>query len=109
MKQELLDNPLGFGHLLLAADTLLDGAAELTIVGPPEVLAPLQQAIDATFLPTVSLLRQVEGTPVPEVSREVLGARTQKGAYLCQHFTCQRPVTSVEELQALIAPLTRRT
>ena len=107
MKSEVLDNPLGFGHLLLTADTLLDGGAELTLVGPPQLLAPLQAEIDATYLPTVSLLRQLEGAPVPEVSREVLSVRTAPGASLCQHFTCQRPVTSVEGLRELLAPLTR--
>jgi uncharacterized protein YyaL (SSP411 family) len=41
------------------------------------------------------------------VSREVLAARTASGAWLCQHFACQRPVTSVEALETLLAPLTR--
>jgi uncharacterized protein YyaL (SSP411 family) len=107
MRSELLDNPLGFGHLLLAADTLLDGAAELTLVGPPELLTRLQAVVDATYLPTVCLLRQPEGAPVPEVSREVLSHRTAPGAYLCQHFACQRPVESVEALKQLLRPLTR--
>mgnify|MGYP001614132598 CR=1 FL=1 len=107
MKQQVLENPLGFGHLLLAADTLLDGAAELTLVGPPGQLATMQAVIDATYLPTVSLLRQELGEPIPEVSREVLAARTSTGAYLCQHFACQRPVDTVEGLEALLAPLTR--
>ena len=107
MKDPLMQNPLGFGHLLLAADTLLDGAAELTLIGPKEMLAPMQALIDATYLPTVSLLRRVEGTPIPEVYREVLCARTSRGAYLCQHFACQRPVDTVDALKKLLAPLTR--
>ena len=107
MKEEALENPLGFGHLLLAADTLLDGAAEVTLVGPPALLTKLQAVIDATYLPTVALLRQEAGAPIPEVTREVLSARTTAGAYLCQHFACQRPVASVEELKKLLAPLTR--
>ncbi len=107
MKEELLDNPLGFGHLLLCADTLLDGAAELTLVGSPQLVAELQAVVDRTYLPTVALLRQVTGAPVPEVTREVLSARTGSGAYLCQHFACQRPVQNAEDLVKLLAPLTR--
>jgi uncharacterized protein len=107
MRDQLLGNPLGFGHLLLTADTLLDGAPELTLVGSPEFIAPLQTLIDRTYLPTASLLRQVEGAPVPEVSREVLSARTSRGAYLCQNFTCQLPVQSVDALKKLLSPLTR--
>ncbi len=107
MKEELLDNPLGFGHLLLCADTLLDGAAELTLVGSAESIASLQAVVDRTYLPTVALLRQVSGAPVPEVTREVLSARSGEGAYLCQHFACQRPVQSPEALEKLLAPLSR--
>ena len=107
MREPMLKSPLGFGHLLCAADTLLDGTPELTLVGSADSLRPLQAVIDRTYLPTVSLLRQLEGAPVPEVSREVLIARTQPGAYLCQNFTCQLPVQSAEELQRKLKPLTR--
>ena len=107
MKSELLENPLGFGHLLLAADSLLDGAAELTLVGPPLLLAEFQRVVDATYLPTVALLRQVEAAPVPKIASEVLSARTGQGAYLCQHFACQLPVQSLQGLKKLLAPLTR--
>ncbi len=107
MRHQLLENPLGFGQLLLAADTLLDGAAELTLVGPEPLLAPMQALIDATYLPTISLLRHVEGSPIPEVTREVLSERKQPGAFLCQHFACQPPVKTVEALKQLLAPLTR--
>lgn len=109
MKHELMENPLGYGHLLLGVDTLLDGAAELTLVGSPELIATLQAQVDRTYLPTVSLLKQVEGAAVPEVSREVLNARTGPGAYLCQNFTCQLPAQSAEALKKLIAPLSRAT
>ena len=107
MKVEMLENPLAFGHLLLAADTMMDGAAEVTLVGTEPLIKTLQAVIDATYLPTVSLLRRLEGAPVPEVTREVLSARTMPGAYLCQHFACQRPVDSSEKLKKLLAPLTR--
>ncbi len=107
MKEELLDNPLGFGHLLLCADTLLDGAAELTLVGSPQFIASMQAVVDRTYLPTVCLLRQVTGAPVPEVTREVLSARTGTGAWLCQHFACQLPAQNPAALEKLLAPLTR--
>jgi hypothetical protein len=107
MREQMTKNPLGFGHLLCAADTLLDGAAELTLVGSPDSVRSWQALIDRTYLPTVSLLRQLEGEPVPEVTREVLSERTEAGAYLCQNFTCQRPVQSAEELQRSLKALTR--
>ncbi len=69
----------------------------------------MQAVIDRTYLPTVSLLKQVEGAAVPEVSHEVLSGRTGRGAYLCQNFSCQLPVQSPEALKKLLAPLTRST
>ncbi|HEY1089320.1 MAG TPA: thioredoxin domain-containing protein, partial [Archangium sp.] len=84
MKDELLRNPLGFGHLLLCADTMLDGAAEVSLVGTQEETRAWRKVIDALYLPTVSVLRRVQGEPVPEVMQEVLGSREQTGAYLCQ-------------------------
>ncbi|HEY0883173.1 MAG TPA: hypothetical protein VGD87_16675, partial [Archangium sp.] len=105
MKDELLKNPLGYGHLLLCADTLLDGAAEVSLVGTPDETREWRKVIDSLYLPTVSVLRQVQGEPIPEVMQEVLGSREQTGAYLCQHFACQRPVRSTDELKKLLQPL----
>ncbi len=109
MRHELLQNPLGFGHLLVAADLLVDGAADLTLVGTREALAPLLARLQAAWLPTVSVLRHFQGDTVPEVTRELLEGRTAPGAYLCQHFACQRPVQTVEALDRLLGPLTRRS
>ncbi len=107
MKHEVTENPLAFGHLLLAVDTLVDGAAELALVGAQDFVDSMMKTVNATYLPTVAVLRQLENAPVPQVSRKVLEGRTAGGAYLCQHFTCQTPVTSKEELLRLVAQLTR--
>ena len=107
MKRELLDNPLGFGHLLLAADALVDGAAELTITGTAEGLAPFDAWLQRTWLPTVSVHRLVQGAPVAAVASEVLADRPVSGpaaAYVCRHFACQRPVSTPEALSALVGP-----
>ncbi len=106
MRAECLDNPMGYGHLLLAADSYLDGAAEVTVVG--EAPREFMERLDALYLPTLSVHRHAPSAPMFEVTREVLSARTARGettAYLCRHFACQTPVNTVAAFDALLAPL----
>ncbi len=107
MRDECLDNPMGYGHLLLAADSYLDGAAEVTVVG--ERTEALMKPLNAWYLPTLSIHRHSPAAPVAPVAAEVLSARTTKPgettAYLCRHFACQTPVTELGAFEALLAPL----
>jgi uncharacterized protein YyaL (SSP411 family) len=106
LRRELLDNPFGYGHLLLAADALVDGAAEVSLVGTEAGLAPLQAVMNSRYAPTIAVLRQLTGMPVPAVCAEVLNARPARGeasAYLCRSFACQAPVSTAAELEQLIA------
>jgi uncharacterized protein YyaL (SSP411 family) len=105
LRREVLDNPFGYGHLLLAADALVDGAAELSLIGTAAGLAPLRATVDSTYAPTVSVMRQVVGQPVPTIIAQVLNDRPAQGAaaaYLCRNFACQAPVTTPEALEALL-------
>jgi uncharacterized protein len=108
MRDEALANPFGYGHLLIAADLMVDGAADVTLVGPEALVAALRAKVNATWLPTVSVLQQVEGHAIPEITRELLAGRPGSGAFLCQHFSCQRPVGTVTELQESLSGLTRQ-
>jgi hypothetical protein len=108
MRDELLANPLGYGHLLIAADLMLDGAADVALVGPASLVDPLVKVAHRTWTPTVSVLRQLSGEELPEVLKDQLANRPGHGAFLCQHFSCQRPVTTAAELEQLLAPLTRQ-
>jgi uncharacterized protein YyaL (SSP411 family) len=110
LHQPLVDLPMAYGHLWLAADALLDGAAEVTLVGRGDALAALHHLVDATYLPTVAVHRLESGAPVPAVAAEVLAERkatTDATAFLCRHFACQAPVTTPDALRGLLAPLGR--
>jgi len=105
LKDSLLESPFGFGHLWLAADALLDGAPELTLVGTDTGLAPFLRLVNGTFLPTTSMHHLVTGAVVPAIAQAVLGERRARGeasAYLCQHSTCQAPVDSLDGLRGLL-------
>jgi uncharacterized protein len=109
---ELTQNPMAYGHLWLAADTFLDGAAEVSVVGTREASAPLLHFLDAQYLPTVAVHALLDGAPVPEVSREVLSGRLPRGpvaAYLCRSFACQAPVADVEALRVTLGGLLGET
>jgi hypothetical protein len=106
MKSGFTENPFGFGHLLVAADALLDGAAELSLIGTAQALQPLVKLVDTTWAPTIALHRLADGARAPAIAAEVLGDRPSKGpaaAYLCRHFACQAPVTTADGLRALLS------
>ncbi|GMU59709.1 MAG: hypothetical protein AMXMBFR34_14720 [Myxococcaceae bacterium] len=108
LHQPLVDSPMAYGHLWLAADAYLDGAPELTLVGRGEALDAMQRVVDSAYLPTLALHRQEAGAPVPPVAAEVLAerkVRADAAAYLCRNFACQAPVDSADALRALLVPL----
>ncbi len=96
--------PLAFGHLLVAADLAVRGAAELAIVGDPA--APAFQAFAAAaaerFVPA---LVQVGGRSSENPDVPLLADRTARGtppatAYLCRHYVCEEPATEPGALAA---------
>jgi hypothetical protein len=108
LRQQLVQNPMGFGHLALAVDSLLDGASGLTFTGSREEAAPLLAAANRVYAPTVALGWKAPGAPVPPLLKELFEGREPVGgkaaAYLCRGFVCERPLTDAEELARRLAP-----
>jgi uncharacterized protein YyaL (SSP411 family) len=93
-------HPQAFGHLLQAADFYLAPVREVAIVGPPEERAALVRAVRREFRPHVVLAGGfADGVPLLEGRGLVDG---HAAAYVCQHFSCQAPVTSAEALAAAL-------
>jgi uncharacterized protein len=93
-------HPTAFAHLLAALDVLLGPAAEVAVVGDrPDLVA----AVHRRFLPRAAL---AWGEPYPSPLWE---GRTEGRAYVCEGFTCQAPVDSVEALEAQLAALSPRS
>jgi uncharacterized protein len=95
-------SPLAFGHLLQALDFHLAPAREVALVGADT--AALERAVRAEFRPHVVLARgdgdDAAGIPLLE-GRTALDGRA--AAYVCERFSCLRPVSEPAELQALLA------
>jgi uncharacterized protein YyaL (SSP411 family) len=102
MRQPLAENPMGYGHLALAADTFLDGAAGVTFSGTREQVAPLLSAAHRVFAPTFASGWKDPGTAVPPLLKGIFEARDpvdgQGAAYVCRGFSCERPLTDPESL-----------
>ena len=105
MRQAMVDNPFAYGHLWLAADAALDGAAEVMLVGTHEEVQGLRRAVDSTWAPTVAL-GQLEPGRVPKVLAAVAEGRQRvegrPAAYLCRNFACAPPLTEAGALAAAL-------
>jgi uncharacterized protein YyaL (SSP411 family) len=85
--------PLAFGHLLLAIDFSLAPVREVALAG--DDVRELAAVVREGFHPHVVLAGG--GGDVPLLAgREPVDGRP--AAYVCERFTCQRPVIRAEEL-----------
>ncbi len=93
-------HPLAFAHLLRAADFHLARVSEVAVVGPAGESAALLRVVRQAFRPHLVLAGgEADGVPLLEGREPVAG---HAAAYVCEHFTCQAPVTEPEELAAAL-------
>jgi uncharacterized protein len=105
--------PSSFGHLLQALQFYLLPVREIALVGPPgPELDRLLGVVHDRLRPQV-VLASGPGDCGDSVVPLLLGRLQVNGhaaAYVCEHFTCQGPVTAPEELSRLLytarAPVT---
>jgi uncharacterized protein YyaL (SSP411 family) len=93
-------HPSAFGHLLQAADFYLAPVREVAIVGPADQAAALLRVVRGSYRPHVILAAgDPDGVPLLRGRTPVDG---RAAAYVCEHFVCQAPVTSPDELAAAL-------
>jgi uncharacterized protein YyaL (SSP411 family) len=96
--------PLAFGYALEAAERVVGPAREIAVIGSledPRTRA-LQRTIAARLLPATVIATAPpdrDGSPVVAHRTLVDG---HPAAYVCEHYTCQTPVTTPEALDALL-------
>jgi hypothetical protein len=103
-------HPQGFGHLLRAADFYLGPVKEVAIVGSGAQRDELVRVVRDAFRPHLvlaaspaaseSLESEPVAVPLLEGRDPIEGA---PAAYVCEHFVCQAPVLTAEELAAALA------
>jgi len=85
--------PLGFGHLLLAAELRVLGVDEIVISGDrPDLLADVQRR----WLPRSVLTWGTPGSSPLWEGREEIGSNGR--AYVCRQMVCAAPASTIEEL-----------
>ena len=94
------------GWSLAAAETMLDGPVEIAIVGE---WSPEREALAArarrhpgavVVVADPAELDGDGGIPLLEGRTDVGG---RPAAYVCRHLVCERPITTVEELDAALS------
>jgi len=89
---------LAFGHVLQALDFHLAPVKEVALVGGD--LRALERVVRSTLRPHLVLAGgKPDGVPLLEDREPVEGRAT---AYVCENFTCRRPVTEPEDLAELL-------
>jgi len=99
--------PQAFAESLNAADMLVQGVAEVAVVGDPDDAATraLLDVVQKPFRPNVITALARENVDDEHVI-PLLSYRVQRGGaptvYVCRNFACQMPVTSAEAVAALL-------
>lgn len=109
MSQAIARFPSAFGYLLGALDFYFAQPKEIAIVGHQQAAdtQALVRVVFKPFLPNkVVALKEPGGHQVEEIipwlkGRELIDGKAT--AYVCQNFTCQRPVTEAEVLAQQLA------
>jgi uncharacterized protein YyaL (SSP411 family) len=100
------EHPTAFAYLLGALDRWLAPPVEVAIVGPADApaTAALRREVVGRYLPntvTLTAAPDQDGDMSPLLADRSL-VDGQPSAYVCERYACQRPVTSPEELRALL-------
>ena len=99
-------HPTAFSNWLCALDFALGDVQEVAIVGDPKT-KDMQNLVDALWdelrpyaLTAISPFPPPDGSPALLADRPLVDGKP--AAYVCQHFFCKQPVTTPEELTALL-------
>jgi uncharacterized protein len=107
-------HPHALAHLLRAMDFQFAAVKEVALVAPAigeppdrvdgatDAVADLAAVVRSGFRPHLVLAGGPEGTERPELMRERPAVEGRPAAYVCENFTCQRPVTQPEDLAAAL-------
>jgi uncharacterized protein len=90
-------HPDSFAHLLRALDFHLSPTKEVALVG--DDLGELSRVVRSKFHPHLVLAGGPQGTPIPPLLQHRTTVDDQPAAYVCEHFTCQAPVTDPQALR----------
>ncbi len=93
-------HPESFAHLLRALDFHLSATQEVALIG--EDLGALAEVVRSEYRPHLILAGGPEGSRVPALLQGRSAIEARPTAYVCEHFSCQAPLTDPELLAGLL-------
>ncbi len=106
MQESMRQHPLGFSNWLCALDLYLSTPKEVAIIGPrdnPET-SELLHILCSNWLPNKVVAAYDPNDPAPVSELKLFKDRqmvdNQPTVYICEHYTCQAPVTDPSALCA---------
>jgi uncharacterized protein len=93
-------HPNVFGHLLRAVAFSLGPVREVALVG--DDVSPLARTVRGELRRNVVLAGGPPGTDAPPLMRDRAPVDGRPAAYVCERFSCRRPVTEPAELAAAL-------
>jgi uncharacterized protein YyaL (SSP411 family) len=95
-------HPTAFGHVLAAIDFHTSAVREVALVGAD--VGPLERVVRGRLRPHLVLAAAsgTESDSAVPLLRDRTPVDGRAAAYVCEQFTCQRPVTEPQELEALL-------
>jgi uncharacterized protein YyaL (SSP411 family) len=102
LQRAAVRHPQALAHLLCAMDFYFASVKEVALVAPAagDGLGDLATVVRSEFRPHVVLAGGPEGAQRPELLRDRGTVDGHPAAYVCENFSCQRPVTEPDELAA---------
>jgi uncharacterized protein YyaL (SSP411 family) len=93
-------HPEAFAHLLRAIDFHLSPTKEVALIG--DDLRELTAIVRSNFRPHTVLAGGPVGSAVPPLLKDRGEVNGKPAAYVCEHFTCQAPVTDPKLVEGLL-------
>ncbi|MDZ4731031.1 MAG: thioredoxin domain-containing protein [Xanthomonadales bacterium] len=103
MSSNMASYPMGFGEWLSVASVMLGTPQELALIGDAKGLEEFKQLLNSSYRPNLGVAAGAEQScgRIPLLAGRPM-VNGKAAAYLCQQFSCSRPVTTAVELAALL-------
>jgi hypothetical protein len=97
-------NPFGYVTCLEALERYVGAGTEIVLAGVPGTSSSeLERGVADCYLPHLSIVRADPSDPsLPPIAQGRPPVEGRPTAYVCRHFTCSRPLTSADEVRALL-------
>lgn len=98
--------PQGYAEMLIGVDYLMGPSQQIVIAGKTdEQFAKVIDFLNSQFLPKTVIVFNDENKDTAKLFPMILDKTSANGTlqtYVCENFTCQLPVSSVEQLKSIL-------